>query len=213
MNISDFLPFVVNDLPNCPSIIAKQGVLLSATEFCQRTLCWSEFQDPILLVNKTAEYDLEAPADAYVYQVRNVYLGGRELTPVSMAELQDRLPDWNTATGSEPNFYNRISGRSTIRVFPTPVDVQKGAEMLMRVCYTPVFSASTLPDFLFTHYMDPVVAGAKSRLMLSPGTSYSNPELAAVNRTVFENAIVNAVAESLHEGVIGSVTARAIPFM
>ena len=213
MKISDILPYVVNDLPGCPAIIATQGVLLAARELCQRTLCWDEFQDPVALVNKVSSYDLEAPSGASAYTIRDVFCGNAKLRAISMNELQDLLPNWRTATGNMPVFYTRATDRAQVTVYPTPDQVISGTKLVFRVTYVPILSATTVPDFLGTDYLDAITAGAKARLMLSPGATYANPSLAPVHRAVFEDAITQAIAETLHERAQGTVTVRPRAFI
>lgn len=205
-NLDKFLNHMLVDLPGCPDPTARYALLIAAGEFCRTSLCWDEFQDAEPLQDGVAGYDLFAPAGASVYMVKEVWIGSRMLTPLSMSQLQVQVPAWQTAQTSTPLYYNAATDRGTLTLYPTPKE-SDGQTFVVRVAYAPTVTATTLPDFLFERYLDAVTSGAKARLMATPGHQpYSQPALAAYHREVFLNGIVLAQNESMHERVQGTVT-------
>lgn len=205
MTLDNFLPHVLVELPGCSDPLVKQTLLSCAIEFCQMSLCWDEVQDPVALVDNTRDYDLEAPSGAVPYLVKSVWVGARQLTPVTLRNLQSVLPGWRDATGSEPMYYNAAIDRSQLSVYPLPLNTN-GATLVVRVALAPRRNASVLPDFLGDQYLDAIAAGVKSRLMAMPGQAWSNLPLVPFYRQTFLDGIFTAKAEMLHERVVGTVT-------
>lgn len=207
MQLDAFLPYLLVDLPACPDVTAKQQLVLTAIEFCRETLSWDEIQDPLTLVDGVNAYELDAPQGGQVATVKQVWASDRELTPVSMARLVEVIPNWQTAQGSQAQYYVGDQDWKSIRVYPIPLDPQ-GQRITVRAAYQPVLAAASLPDFLATIYMDAILAGAKARLMSTPGRQWTNHKLAADHRAAFDAALIQARIDILHERVQGSLQVR-----
>lgn len=211
MNVADIVPFVAPEVPGCPEVLIKQALVQAAIEFCAETLAWQEIQDPIVLIDKSNELDVEVPRDARIVTVKDIWASNRKLRPVTMDQLFERIPNWQTAEGSEPVYYNASADWQTIRIFPIPLD-SKRAKITMRVAYAPTLSATTLPDEIVTKHLDGLTGGAKSRLMLMPGRSWSSAQLAGVYRVQFNDQMLKAKIDILHDRVQGSISVRPHPF-
>lgn len=211
MNVSDIVPFVAAEVPGCPEVLIKQSIVQAAIEFCVETLAWQEIQDPVALVDGSNELDMDIPRDARIVTVKDIWASNRKLRPVTMDQLFERIPNWQTATGTEPVYYNASADWQTIRIFPIPLDSQ-GAQITMRAAYAPKLTATTLPDEIVTKHLDGLTGGAKSRLMLMPGRAWTNTQLAGVYRVQFNDQILKAKIDILHDRVQGSVSVRPHPF-
>lgn len=206
MNLDAFFPYVLPEVVGCPDPTLRAAINAAAAEFCRESLAWTVFSDPITLIDGVADYDLDVPIGAYVHTVRDVWLGNRRLTPKTMIGMQDTMPQWVTNTASEPVYYNAAVDRGQIHVFPTPSNT--AGALVLRMAYAPTLSATTLPDFLGQRYLDVVANGAKARLMLIPGQTWSNPELAVFYQTKFTDGIVSARIDEAHDRVRGSISIR-----
>lgn len=212
MTLDDFLPFMLVDLPGCPDPTVKQALLLSANEFCRESHCWDEVQDPLTLTANVRDYDLEGPPDGRCLLVRDVWMGARALRPTTMQELQLVIPKWRETFTNDPTYYNAAIDRQQISFYPTP-DGTSTNQVVIRAVYVPTLSATSLPDFLGDRYLEYVVAGAKARLMATPGQTYSKPDAVAFHRERFDNGIALAKAEMMHDRVQGLVTVRPRQFI
>lgn len=211
MNIDDFLPHLLTELPGCPDQLVKQQLLFGAIEFCTETHAWNEIQDPITIIDKINEYDVEVPTGARIVSVKDVWASSRKLRPVTMEQLFERIPNWQTAEGSEPVYYNASTDWTTIKIFPKPFEANK-AKLTLRVAYAPTMAATSIPDEVAIKYWDGLIGGAKARLMLMPGKAWTNPQLAAINRDLFNDAMLKAKISQIHDRVQGSVSVRPHPF-
>ena len=211
MNVSDIVPFVAPEVPGCPEVLIKQAIVQTAIEFCAETLAWQEIQDPIIMIDKANELDVEVPRDARIVTVKDIWASNRRLRPVTMEQLFERIPNWQTAESSEPAYYNASADWQTIKIFPSPLDAKR-AKITMRVAYAPTLTATALPDEIVTKHLDGLTGGAKSRLMLMPGRSWTNTQLAGVYRVQFNDQMLKAKIDILHDRVQGSVSVRPHPF-
>jgi hypothetical protein len=82
----------------------------------------------------------------------------------------------------------------------------------VRAAYVPTLKATTLPDFLGTQHMDTISSGTKAHLMMMPAVGWSNPQLGAYYQQRFEQGLLDARIEELHDRVPGSLTVRPRAF-
>lgn len=211
MLLTAFHPFVATEVIGCPDPTINQALLLTAIEFCRETKAWTEIQEPIPLEGGAFEYEMDAPTGALVQTVRDVWIGSRRLTPITMAGLQNVMPDWATAQGSEPSHYSMAGELPLLRVYPIPANTT-GQALVVRASYVPKTNATTLPDFLGQRHIEGVASGAKARLMAMPGTPWSNPELASYYRAMYDQSILNARIEEAHDRVPGTIRVQPRSF-
>lgn len=211
MNLDDFLPHLLPDLPGCPDAIVKQQLLFAVIEFCQETHAWNEIQDPIRVRERQNEIDVDTPVGARIVAVKDVWASNRKLRPVTMPQLFELIPNWQTAEGSEPTYYNASTDYRSMRIFPIPIDVNNQT-ITLRVAYAPKMDATSIPDELAIKYWDALIGGAKARLMVIPGKAWTNAQLSAYNRGVFNDGILKAKISALHDRVEGSLSVRPHPF-
>lgn len=211
MNVSDLVPFVAPEVPGCPEVLIKQTLVQATIEMCEEALVWQEIQDPVIVIDKVNEFDIEVPRDSRIVTVKDVWASNRKLRPVTMDQLFERIPNWQDARGSEPVYYNASHDWRTIKVFPIPLESNR-AKLTMRVAYAPTISATTLPDELATKYLDGLTGGAKARLMAMPGRSWSNAQFAGIYRQQFNDSVLKAKIDILHDRVQGSISVRPHPF-
>lgn len=206
MKIEDFYRYVSPELPGCPEETMRQAIVLAARDFCARTHAWTEVLEPIVLADGVSEYDYEAPFGASALTAIGVWLNGNELRSASLDQLDFLLPGWQTATGSEPRYYNAAFNTSSIRVFPTPVSPT--GSIVMRLAFEPKMASTSLPDVLLEDNNEAIAAGAKARLMVQPNKQWSNAPLGAFYGKAFEDAAINERINVLHDRVPGVTRVR-----
>lgn len=211
MKTEALFPYILPDVPGAPDITVGQALLLSMIEFCLKTNAWDEIQEPIALVDGQSEYEIETPTGARLVVVKNVWAINRELKPVTMTELQMLIPNWQEAQSTLPTCYNAPRDQGSLTVYPIPYGAE-GAKLTIRAVYAPTLKATTLPDALINRYMEPIVSGAKARLMLAPGKSWSNPALAAYHQQQFDAGVIRAKTDVIHDKTQGVVRVKPIRF-
>lgn len=205
MLLANFQPYVATEVIGCPDPTLNQAIVMAAIEFCRESQSWTETLDPVTLVNGTRDYELDVPMNAYLYTVRDVWVGSRRLSPALQSDVS------RDETGSEPSTYNMAADRTMLSVYPVPAAVM-GASLVVRATFTPTASATTLPDYLGHRYMDAVTSGAKARLMAMPGVPWSNPQLAVYYKSVLDAAVITARIEEAHDRVPGTIFVKPRSF-
>lgn len=211
MNISEIVPYVTVEVPGCPEVLIKQAIVQAGIEFCTETLAWQEIQDPVTVIDKSNEIDIDTPTGARIVTVKDIWASNRKLRPVTMEQLFEKLPNWQEAYGSEPTYYNASADWQTIRIYPIPLEANR-AKLTMRVAYAPTLASTTIPDELGIKYLDAFTGGAKARLMMMPGRSWTNAQMAGVYRQQFNDQMLKAKIDILHDRVQGSLSVRPHPF-
>jgi hypothetical protein len=211
MKIDDLVQYVRLETPGVMDLIIVQAVAATAMDFCDRTKVWDEIQDPIPLFDGINEYDMEAPKDARVLTIGNVWVADGELTPITMPALAQVMPNWQSATASKPIYYNAARDWKAITVFPTPLGAQ-GARLTFRAQYAPLRTSTTLPDFLAERFHDALVSGTKSRLMMQVNVPWSNLPMGAYHLGIYEQAVTAARIEQLHARVPSAIRVRSRSF-
>ena len=110
MKVEDFYRYIAPELPGAPSELMRQAGMLTANNFCVDTQVLDMISDPIQLQPGQADYDMDPMSGAMPGTIKAGWTANRELRPVTMSELFRLLPNWQSATNSEPSFYNMVKG-------------------------------------------------------------------------------------------------------
>jgi hypothetical protein len=175
----DFLPLVIPHLPGCPNASIKTYLALTAREFFEKTYLWQDDIDAIYLAPNQVEYDLDAEAeveDVLAVVLDNELLDRTEFRLIPFAQRDEK---------GQPRMYWIHSDR-TIRVFPTP---DKRAVMKVSAVLKPARNATGVEDWIYDTWADTLVNGVISRLAIMPGKEWTDVNLAAMHKALFEQAI------------------------
>jgi hypothetical protein len=211
MTPTQLLPYLLPETPGVPDALAEQAIMRAAHEFCTESGVWNEIQDPVSVIDNVNEYDLDKPTGSVIVTIKSIWMVNRELVPVTMERLQELIPNWQEAKGSDPAYYNCPNDWSVVRIYPIPYGANK-AKMTIRAIYAPAQFGSTLPQFLVDKHLDDLLAGAKARLMQMPSKAWSNPQLALLNQAAFNDGITKAKVGIAHDRVAGSVRVRPVRY-
>lgn len=207
MRLREFHRFILPEVIGCPEPTLDLALLQTAYDFCDKSGVWDEIQDPQTIQAGVADYDIDRPSEGIMLRVREVWVDDRAITFMPIREVNQM----SLSSGS-PVYYNAAADRSQIRLYPTPSET--GQSLKVRAVYAPTMTATALPDVLFNRYIDGIASGTKARLMAMSGAgiTWSNPQMAGVYLTRFNEVLVDARIESLHENVEGSLQAAPRPF-
>lgn len=181
---SYWLPDLLPHVPGCPQVLAEHELRRAAQAFFRQTMAWRVVETPRAVAAGTEEVSV-VPADTNLDLVRvdAVWYDGQKLEPVAPETLEEQYnDDWQNFTGTPTKYLQVVPG--VIRLYPVPLD-SAVTGLKLRLIVTPGDTALGLPDDIAAEYRDEIHVGAKSRLMLYPGKSWSNPELAAVYGQAF----------------------------
>ncbi|MBU3577579.1 hypothetical protein [Polynucleobacter sp. UK-Kesae-W10] len=204
----ELLPYVLPDVSDAPDSLVVRQIMFAANDFCIKTGVWDEIQDPVTVIDGVYQYDVDVPKNAQVSTIKNIWLPNREVIAVTMDKLQELMPNWQTATGSGPAYYNAAQDWTSFRLFPIP-EQAGNVQMTLRAAYAPDQFGNVLPRFLADRWLDEICAGAKSRLMLMP-KPWRNDVLAGVNEKIYTDGVMEAKIFMAHDKVIGSMRVKPV---
>lgn len=189
-----FLSRVLPDVTGCPELVALQAIKDAAIEFCEKSHVYQQDLDPMTAIKAISEYDLEAPTGYVVARVMSAWFNNEKLEPAAPDML--RVPDAYrlTAGQSQPKFYFQKTAK-TVTLLPVP-DQNTPSAITIRAALKPSRISESVDDEIYEEYAEVIAHGAKYRLMLSPGKSYSNQANAAVEKGLFESGINKARARA-----------------
>lgn len=200
-----FLDYVLPHVPGCTEEMALLEIKNTVIDFCEKSLILQEDHDPITVTTNVNDYDLEPPRDRLVVKIMSAWFKGTALDPTAPDEVQ--TPSiYNQDSGAlvnqgDPRFYIQKDARS-FSVYPIP-DKTSANAITMRVALKPTRSATSIDDIIYEEYAEIVGRGAVSRLALSPGKPYSNPQLASVSNA-FYVAGLNVARDRAQKGYVRS---------
>jgi hypothetical protein len=210
MLIDDLCRFVRIETPGVLDEIIVQAIAGAASEFCDRARVWDEICTPIALVDGVGQYSATPPTDARTLSIVNVWVADQELLPITLDALAMVMPNWQSAQGSAPRYYNAVRDWGAITVFPRPA-APTGA-LTFRAQYAPKPTSTTLPDFLADRFHDALIAGAKARLFSQINVTWSNPAMAGYHQQIFNDAVERARIEQLHSRVPSTLRVQPVRF-
>lgn len=211
MKIEELVKYVQPEVPGCPDPNIERAIVFTADEFLRYSHAWNVTSDPFVLEDGVSDYDIDIMPGSLPISVSKVWTQSLELAPVTMDQLALVLPNWQTATSTEPRYYNMVKGFGTMTVYPIPAEPLT-TQLTVQAVYTIKNTSTTVPDQIVDHYLETISAGAKARLMLMPGVAWSNPQLAAMYRQQFAVGMSNARIETMKSRTPGSMRVRPIAF-
>lgn len=199
----EFFPYVLPEVAGCPEITAIQAIRDSVINFCEQSLIHQTDHDPVSVVARIADYDLDSPVNNHrITKVMKAWYKGVELLPAAPDQVRDpsvynqRIGGYQTDYSTPKYFIQKDS--STFSLLPIP-DQSLSSAITMRVALVPLRTSTTCEDFLFEQWVEPIAAGAVSKLQLSAGKPYSNPAAAAIHQATFIRGL-NAARQKANRG-------------
>lgn len=181
---------VLSDAPGVPLELARQHLMRSAIDLCKRSLAWSVWSDPILLVEDQHTYSITLPADSVLVIVRDIQIDGVPdgLPGLDFREITRRFPSWRDQKSTPDCWVIPERGADSVRLVPMPGPMDGDVYLHIRAAFQPTRESRVLPDWLIEERFDDLCAGAKATLLVIPGQEWSNPSLAAFYKATFDKA-------------------------
>lgn len=207
--LDDFMPHILPWVPNCPTPMAEQALLVVARDFCARTMITQQWFT-LPSTSGVNEYDIDLPQQQDLDRI--LYAAYRDL-PLRLAPLNDvtrpsalrtDVPDVGVVSGTPLTAFIPLPGQATFQVFPVPNETLADA-FTLRVSYVPRRDATALEDILYDDWLDGLTAGVIAYLLKMPGQPFSNPLLANEYARAFTAAVGQAYSDSRRGYVVTSM--------
>lgn len=211
----DFLPYVLPDTPGCPEVTAIQAIRSSAIDFCERSLVLQRDHDPVTVVKGIVDYDFDPPlANTLVTKLMRAWFERDEVEIVAPDMVGDvtvynaLFANANPMTGKTMQIIQK--DERTFSVLPKPDKTYQNA-LTMRVALKPTRASTTCEDVLFEDYAEFIAHGAKARLCMTPGKSYTNPDVAALGNVMFTQGVNRALQRAVRGHTRAALAVRFRP--
>lgn len=194
--LTEFLPYVLPNVPACPDTLAVQALRSACIEFCRASLLVQEVTTDTLVKN-IPDYAIEIPTDHVLVKVMGVWCGDKWLTPTSVENLRSGLA-LRGSTGSETvttnppqTYFQKTPTSEEISVYPVPSDTYAEG-LAIRSAFAPSRSATQVADVLYENWAEEIAWGALARLHAVPEQSFYSVPLAESFRQKFAMALRKA---------------------
>jgi hypothetical protein len=178
---SDLFQYVLPELVGCSTMLAEMQLRAAVIDLCRRAKVWAYEDDPTTTSPGERNYDLSAPAGSTIVEVKAMFVDGDAVDPASTNFD-------NPAVLGKPETFRQLTPEAFV-LWPTP-DTEY--PLTMELTLAPSRASSGFPSWIAEKYHDAIVAGAKSRLMLMPGNPWTNLQIAAAYRSLFESEVGTA---------------------
>lgn len=178
------MPDILPDVMGCPDPTVVLALRRVARQFFGETHIWRAVLDPVTITLGVLNYDLDLPSHSELTKIEGATLNGLSILVTSGQALPS---DWHTrypALG--PCIFTE--DRKTFNFLPAAVT---GDKVVVEVTLKPSNDAAGIESAFFDQYAEILAMGAKAKLMLQPGKTYSNPALGAMLEQRFNDAITD----------------------
>ncbi len=203
----DWFPDLMPHVQGCPLVVAEHELRRAAQAFFRATRAWKEVLAPIAVSGTQDEVDM-TPVDTALDLVRveSVTYDGKQLGAETASNLDaSHQDDWTLHTGT-PSHYIQMTP-NILRLYPVPV-ASASSGLVARVSVTPSGNSTGLPDDLAIHFWDAIHIGAKSRLMLYPKATWTNPDSAVAYGAMFGSMVDSATVAAAKSYGAARIPAR-----
>lgn len=186
---AQFYDDVLPEVPGCGATLAEKEIRSTCIDFMYRTELQRKTVKDIDHPGGASALDLTTTAFVastdQVIAVLAVWLNLEPLDPMSVEEIQEEYPDWDTITGT-PKYY--VQEGTNLWLVPSPAAVETNT-IRVRVSYGPNETATAIPDSIFNAYREEIAAGAKGRLLAKAKKPWTDQSLAAEYMRVYSRAV------------------------
>ena len=177
---SDFYPWVLPSAQGCPNPTLDLHIRQAAIEFCRRTLCWVRTLDPIEANGMDIRFDLDLPSQTQAVKLMAVAINGLEYL---LVDTQRGLQLVRQGSGADFSF---TQDKLTLDVHPLRA---RGDRIEVDMALAPSFNAISIETDVASPYVHEIAQGALATLQMMTGVAWSEPNLAAANKLLFNQRV------------------------
>lgn len=201
---SDIYPFVLPEVPGVPEPMLDHYIRQTAINFLEESQVWTADVTAIDLVANTGTYSLVSPAQTVtasplltevpdVAMVKWAWVDGVQIFPASQEELGALVEYWADKTASVVSNYTQLT-QDTITLYPTPNYASTGG-LKIKIAIRPSLTATGIPDWIGTKYIQELSVGAKAALMGMIGKPWTSPDGEAKYSAMYASMLTKATVE------------------
>ena len=193
--LSEFEKLVSIDLPSVPAPLVTHVVKRSIIEFCEETFLFNKsinFEITTGVLDTDLHNSVDIDLSNYVenqkpHSVIDLRVDGQPYD-VEYVDLVDAIPDFGLIFDLDKKQITFMDA-VTIRVHNLAV---VDRNIYLRIAFKPTMAMTEVDDVLYDDWVDPIVAGAKHRLMTTADSDMVDAASAADNRRTFRRGVDRA---------------------
>jgi len=187
----------------CPDATIDKFLIEAVREFCRKSYFYQE-ELSINVVASTATYTVTPSSSQELITVTSVRVDDVPYAPVRTQEVNDVVGDWQYQS-------YRFEPNSSVTVYPTPTEnVTNG--LVVQAVIMPPENTTTVPDVIYRHHKETIVAGALYYILSMQNEAWSNTPLAATKRAEFISGMNTAKRQRSTGFVDKNLSMRARSF-
>lgn len=191
ISFEDFLPDIIPMVPGCPDTLIVHNVREAAIELCHKASMYLEDLDPITVIPKVFEYDLDPPRNTVVHKIKWGLLDGAYVEFGSTSLMAQRYPNWREKNKlGTPKLIAQVRP-DAFWLCPIPKNKIKNG-LIIRAVLKPTRQSVSLEDRIAEEYHDTIVNGALFRLLRLPSKDWTDLGGAKVYGALFQDGIREA---------------------
>ena len=173
VSYDEFLPYVLQYVPDASEFIAKDVVKQACIEFCEKSLVWQYNVPAMDVINGQNNYVVQTPTDTKMVVPVQAFFNTNLLIPKGPDELAEiyRMGDWQQIQGA-PQYITRIIKPEVVLV-PTPY-VTQPAILNLRIAIAPTRDSEEIDSEIFEQWAESIAWGARARLLAQPRQDYTD---------------------------------------
>ncbi len=189
IKLEDLVSDVVIEIQGAPSFTIIHSLRRAATELCERTLIWEQWEEVLDAVSGEIEQDLPIPRNAELVQLISISRKGAELIPVPVRKIYQMQGDPLDEQRWAAHSHYSTDGILTTRMSPIP---KVDEELECRMALKPKQTATTIPYELGVRWRSAIQTGAKHFLCMMANTEWYDPNRAVYYRQLFDRELGRA---------------------
>ena len=189
--LSSLHPYIMPELPNCPSQIVNRVIVDSVREFCRRSKILRRSESFSIVVGQS-EYVLPPLSDTQVLEIERVSMGNDDIPLYT--EFSGIVKLSETDEGEMITYY-RWAKENTVKVYPIP-NVLMNEILDIDYSYQIARDATEIPDEIFDRWSECIAAKVKYMMMMQANKPWSNPQYAVVNKVEWYRLLGDALSEA-----------------
>ncbi|MBV30867.1 MAG: hypothetical protein CL504_09550 [Actinobacteria bacterium] len=207
MKFLDFTDHVRQECQGVPGFMVERAVRDAAIEFCKRTGVYIPEAEEIVIYAGVNDYELSLPSGTELNYITDIFANKTRLKPVSYPELLHKIGDG--IERATPAYYSQRDNNS---FFLAPIPAVKDT---IRVLFSlkPSSTATSIPDTIGKEHREAITEGALFRLQMMPNQPFTNPNLAAAKKQLFDREIGKTVRQVKFGFSGGNITIRKREFI
>lgn len=184
MNIEALHPYVAPHVVGCPIPVMDHNIRLSAIEFCDKT----RWHEEIVAATRQGEdgvYELDVDTGHEVSRITSVAVNGKRIDPETKATGLRLIEAASTAA------FFVVLDSTQIQINPAPSSTDA---VQVIAALRPTMTATSINDAL-SEWREAIAGGAIARIAAIPKQDFTNLDLAAYHRGIFNSAVQTALVK------------------